>query len=295
MVLMQRASAEQPQKEAMPSGAMPPFTLQADLFKNPTYTDNFLRQQLSNKDCKKLAALHNERLNKFIAENIALCKPEKAIICSDAQEDRQLIRAEALKNREERRLAMRAHTLHFDSPEDQGRATKDTFLLVKKGEELPGLNCKEQSQGKEEMLSELNGIMAGRTMYVKFHVLGPVGCPVAIPAVQITDSAYVAHNANLLYRQGYEQFKLLGKDSAFFAGVHSAGELNEQGVTKNISRRKIFIDISEGVVYSANTQYAGNSLAFKKLFLRLSIKKASDELNSKKKDWLSEHMFLGCV
>jgi phosphoenolpyruvate carboxykinase (GTP) len=67
--------------------------------------------------------------------------------------------------------------------------------------------------------------------------------------------------------------------------LHSAGEL-ESNVSKNIDKRRIYIDIVEDIVYSVNTQYAGNTVGFKKLSLRMAIRKADRE------GWLAEHMFI---
>lgn len=44
--------------------------------------------------------------------------------------------------------------------------------------------------------------------------------------------------------------------------------------------------MEENVVYSVNTQYAGNTVGLKKLSLRLAINKASRE------GWLAEHMLV---
>jgi len=67
--------------------------------------------------------------------------------------------------------------------------------------------------------------------------------------------------------------------------VHSAGEL-ENNVSKNVDKRRVYIDLEDNIVYSVNTQYAGNTVGLKKLALRLAIKKAYEE------GWLAEHMFL---
>ena len=42
----------------------------------------------------------------------------------------------------------------------------------------------------------------------------------------------------------------------------------------------------DNTIYSVNTQYAGNSIGFKKLAFRLAIRKANTE------GWLAEHMML---
>ena len=104
-------------------------------------------------------------------------------------------------------------------------------------------------------------------------------------ALQITDSAYVAHSEDILYRNGYEEFKKL-KDGEFFTFIHSAGKLDDRNTTMNVDDRRIYVDVVDGKVYSVNNQYAGNSLGLKKLALRLAIFKANHE------NWLAEHMLI---
>lgn len=48
----------------------------------------------------------------------------------------------------------------------------------------------------------------------------------------------------------------------------------------------MYIDLNDAIVYSINTQYAGNSVGLKKLMLRLCIYKGYRE------GWLCEHMFI---
>ena len=94
-----------------------------------------------------------------------------------------------------------------------------------------------------------------------------------------------AHSEYILYRSGYKELKKLAGSSAFFRYVHTAGEL-ENCVSKNIDQRRIYIDLEDNIVYSTNTQYAGNTVGLKKLSLRLAINKAAKE------GWLAEHMLL---
>lgn len=51
-------------------------------------------------------------------------------------------------------------------------------------------------------------------------------------------------------------------------------------------KKRIYIDYVTNTVYSVNTQYAGNSVGFKKLALRLAIRKAHRE------GWLAEHFMI---
>ena len=122
-------------------------------------------------------------------------------------------------------------------------------------------------------------------MVVSFYTLGPLDTEFAIPCVQITDSYYVAHSEDILYRQGYKLFKGEAAGEGFFAFFHSAGAL-KNGVSCDVDLRRIFVDLEKNFVYSANTQYAGNTVAAKKLAHRLAIMKAARE------DWLSEHFLI---
>ncbi|MGF3554071.1 MAG: phosphoenolpyruvate carboxykinase (GTP) [Thermoplasmatota archaeon] len=136
----------------------------------------------------------------------------------------------------------------------------------------------------------LNNIMKGHELFIKFYCLGPLNSPFSIPCLQLTDSAYVAHSEDLLYRQGYSEFIRQGKNLRFFKFVHSQGELEEAGlgllVSKNIEKRRVYIDLEDEVIYSTNTQYGGNTIGLKKLAMRLSINRASKE------GWLTEHMLI---
>jgi phosphoenolpyruvate carboxykinase (GTP) len=135
--------------------------------------------------------------------------------------------------------------------------------------------------------------MKGREMYVCFFSLGPVDSHFAIPCLQITDSAYVAHSEKILYRTGFKLFENLDAKTKFFRIVHSQGQTVEAGlglrVCKDIKDRRVYIDLVDETVYSVNTQYGGNTIGLKKLSMRLAIQRACNE------DWLTEHMFIMSV
>jgi phosphoenolpyruvate carboxykinase (GTP) len=123
-------------------------------------------------------------------------------------------------------------------------------------------------------------------MIVRFMTLGPNNSQFSIPCVECTDSCYVSHSLNLLYRPGYEEFKRLGPRAHFFATLHSCGKVDERMVSVESDKKRIYIDYITDTVYSVNTQYGGNTVGLKKLALRLTIRKADRE------GWLAEHMFL---
>ncbi len=237
-------------------------------------------------DLQKLEELNNQHVIKVVEEAIQLCKPAKVVVITDSKEDIAYVRELALINGEEAKLKMEGHTIHFDGYYDQGRDKANTkYLLSKDVDWGIKVNSIEKEKGLKEIYSYLDGSMAGKEMLVRFFSLGPTNSIFSLKALQITDSAYVAHSEDLLYRQGYEEFKKLNGSPDFFFFLHSAGRL-ENGVSVDIDKRRIYIDLEENRVYSVNNQYAGNSLGLKKLAFRLAINKAQNE------GWLAEHMFI---
>lgn len=248
---------------------------------------DYLKKKLSNNDYEKLMAIDNAKLHQFVADYIELCTPEKVFVCTDSQEDLQYIRDTAINNKEESKLAIEGHTVHFDGYFDQARDKAHTKFLLPKGVDLgPNINSIDKDDGLAEVQEILKCIMNGKELYVRFFCLGPTNSEFSVLSCQLTDSAYVAHSLDLLYRQGYEAFKQAGDTPNFFRVIHGAGELDENMVSKNIDKRRVYIDIEDSIVYSTNTQYGGNTLGLKKLSMRLAINQASTE------GWLCEHMFL---
>jgi len=237
-----------------------------------------LKERLG-KEYEKLAELKNEKLHSFIAEYVELCNPDRIFIRTDAQEDIKFVSDDAIRNDEERKLATDGHTVHFDGYYDQARDKERTKFLVKDSKLGPLLNIIDKDEGLEEIQGFFKDSMKGKTMYVLFLNLGPLNSEFSIPMVQITDSAYVAHSEDLLYRPGYEQFKKLGNSKRFLRFVHSVAQLD-------YDKRRIYIDARGGITYSTNTEYAGNTIGEKKLALRQAICLASTE------GWLVEHMFV---
>lgn len=242
---------------------------------------------LSEENQKKIINLNNSHVEKILEEYINLCKPDKVTVITDSQADINYIRTRALELGEEKKLSMEGHTIHFDGFNDQGRDKKNTLILVNKEMKLSKIiDVREREEGLKEIYRVMDGVMKGKECFVRFFCLGPVGSRFSIAALQITDSSYVCHSEDLLYRTGYEEFKKLNGSDKFFYLIHSAGELDERGNTKNVDQRRIYIDVLGGRVFTVNNQYAGNSVGLKKLSLRLAIFKANQE------DWLTEHMFI---
>ncbi len=246
-----------------------------------------LKEKLTAENYNRLIALDNLKIHEFVADSIKLCNPGTVFIMTDSDEDIAYVRDMAIRSGEEHPLKTSGHTYHFDGMQDQGRDREVTKYLVPKTDSLSNaLNQIDREEGLDEVLSLLKDSMKGRTMIVRFLSLGPTGSIFTVPCLQITDSWYVAHSEDLLYRPAYEHFKQIGGGSHFLQFLHSAGKMNENKVSTEADKKRIYIDYIEDTVYSVNTQYGGNTMGLKKLALRLTIRKADSE------GWLAEHMFL---
>ncbi len=249
--------------------------------------DDILKQRLGVEGYNKLMKIKNPNLHQFIAKYVEHCNPDKVFVCTDEPQDIKYIRDAAIRNGEEIKLRTDGHTIHFDNYYDQARDKANTLILVPKGVKLDSAI---KTGHRDECLEEIHGvmkdIMKGKELYVRFFCLGPTNSEFSQPTIQLTDSAYVAHSDDILYRQGYEEFIRQDPVARFFKIVHSAGELNERNTSKNLDKRRIYIDLEDDIVYSANTQYGGNTIGLKKLAMRLAIHRGSKE------GWLTEHMLV---
>jgi len=246
-----------------------------------------LRPKLSRSDYRKLDAISIPKVHEFIAKSADLCNAERIFICSDSEEDKNYIRQQAIATKEETPLNIPEHTVHFDGYYDQGRDREATKYLVPKRVHLSkALNQIDRQEGLAEVKGLLRDSMTGRTMIARFLSLGPTDSVFTILGLQCTDSWYVAHSEDLLYRPGYKVFTQSGADIDFLRVLHSSGKLTESMVSAEHKKKRIYIDYMDNTIYSVNTQYAGNSIGFKKLAFRLAIRKANTE------GWLAEHMML---
>jgi len=239
-------------------------------------------------DYQKLCAINNPKVHQIVAEAADLCCPDTIFICSDTPDEIAHIKNMAIVAGEESAaLAIPGHTFHFDGPYDQGRDREVTKFLVPKGDSLSqALSQIDRDEGLAEAKGLLKDTMRGRTMIVRFLTLGPTDSEFTIHCLECTDSWYVAHSVDLLYRKGYDAFRQAGPETVFFKTLHSAGKLNEKMVSLEHEKKRIYIDYFTNTVYSVNNQYAGNSVGFKKLALRLAIRRAHQE------GWLAEHFMM---
>ena len=124
------------------------------------------------------------------------------------------------------------------------------------------------------------GCMKGRTLYVVPYCMGPIDSPFSRCGVEITDSAYVVLNMQLMTRMGRAALERITRDGTFVKGLHSTGDLDPE-------RRFIMHFPEELSIKSFGSGYGGNALLGKKCHaLRIASWQARTE------GWLAEHMLI---
>ncbi len=218
--------------------------------------------------------------------------PVSIFINTGSVEDMEYIRQRALEAGEEFPLTRENHTCHFDGPDDQGRDTANTKYLAYADTEISSLQKKiEHRAGVVEARTIFTDIMDNKEMIVSFISRGPVGSPVSDPTLQVTDSYYVIHSEYILYRMiDPAAFSQDVADKGYmFINYHSAGKLTETNVSANLGERRIYMDVERFRSYSSNNQYAGNSIAPKKINHRFAN---MNNIRNHFGERLDEHMFI---
>ncbi len=243
--------------------------------------------KLDKENLDKLAPITNEDVLIKIAAAINMCEPDNVFINTGSEADCAWIRNHSLEKGEEKALAKKGHTIHFDLPEDQARLVNQTFYIVNEGEKTSAMAKKVlRSEGHAYVTEYMKGIMKGKTMMVGFYARGPVGAYATTPAIEISSSTYVLHSAELLYRNCYDKFDAEAKRRGiFFTNVHSEGP----NTAADVPNARIFMDRSWLTTFSTFCTYAGNTLLMKKGNHRFSVDYATYFGVEKE---LSEHMFI---
>jgi phosphoenolpyruvate carboxykinase (GTP) len=235
----------------------------------------------------KLETIANEEALLKIANAIAMTDPGAVFVNTGSEADKEAVRQIALEKGEERPLAMKGHTIHFDLPDEQARIIDRTYYIVNEGEEVSILARKIlRPEAHEYVRRFMSGIGQGMTLLVGFFSRGPIGAPAALPALEITTSAYVMHSANLLYRNVYDHFdEEVDRAGLLLANVHSEGENRPE----DLPNARVFMDRSWLTTYSMLCTYAGNTLLLKKGNHRFAVDLATYLRKGRE---LSEHMFI---
>ena len=252
-----------------------------------TSAKEVFKQYMDDEHLSRISKIKHSEVLKKIADAIVLCNPSKIFINTGSSDDRQFIKNLALAGKEESPLAMDGHTIHYDLAQEHGRVIDRTYYIANPEDLVSSLaNRMDRPTALEEVRSNMTDIMKDMTMIVGFYMRGPVGSPVSNPALEITSSNYVAHSAELLYRNAYADFdKEVETLGHFFTNIHSQG-LNR---TQDLPDARVFMDRKYRTTYAWKCTYAGNTLLLKKGNHRFAVDKAVYENLGNE---LSEHMFI---
>lgn len=232
----------------------------------------------------KIKGLKNQELLAKIANRIELCNPKDLFIHTGSAEDCGHVRKMSLAVGEEEPLAMDGHTIHFDLPAEQGRIVKQTYAIEDEGMYVSSMaNAIPRAKSDNLIQDNMKNIMEGRTMIVGFYIRGPVGAPTAYASLTISDTWYLAHQQDNLYRCSIADFeKQVDLIGLFFTNTHSKGSLN-------IKEAYVLTDRKNKETWAWNVSYLGNCALIKKGHHRLAN---DDAIYNHRGERLSEHMFI---
>ncbi|MBQ4541682.1 MAG: phosphoenolpyruvate carboxykinase, partial [Clostridia bacterium] len=140
----------------------------------------------------------NKTVIKWLDEMKELLNPDQIVWIDGSDEQREALRAEAVKTGELFKLnqeELPGCYLHRTNPNDVARVEDRTFICTSTKEMAGPTNnwC-----DPKEMYAKLYDIARdsykGRTMYVIPYSMGPIGSPLAKIGIEITDSVYVVLN-----------------------------------------------------------------------------------------------------
>ena len=236
------------------------------------------------KNQKKIKLISNADILNKIANRIELCNPKDVFVHSGSEEDCEYIKKMCLETGEESPLAMEGHTIHFDPPTEQGRIVKQTYAIEDEGMFTSTLaKAMTRAEADERIQTNMKNIMDGRTMLVAFYIRGPVGAPTAYPSLTISDTWYLGHQQNNLYKCSPEGFeKQVEKMGLFFTNTHSKGTLDTPNAYVLTDRKNI-------ETWAWNVSYLGNCALIKKGHHRLAN---DDAIYNHRGEYMSEHMFI---
>ncbi|MEA3500438.1 MAG: phosphoenolpyruvate carboxykinase domain-containing protein [Candidatus Marinimicrobia bacterium] len=236
----------------------------------------------ANKD--KIKIIKNEDILAKIADTIKLCDPDNLFIQTGTEEDKEYVKKMTLETGEEEKLKMKGHTIHFDPPYEQGRIVDQTYAIEDKGVYTSSLaNAMPREEADALIENKMRNIMKGKTMIVGFYIRGPVGAPTAFASLTLSDTWYLVHQQDNLYKCNSvnfeKQVELIG---FFYTNTHSKGTLNTKDAYVLTDRKK-------QETWAWNVSYLGNCALIKKGHHRLSN---DDAIYKNRGLRLSEHMFI---
>jgi phosphoenolpyruvate carboxykinase (GTP) len=221
----------------------------------------------------------------WVAEVAGLTTPDNIHWCDGSPAETARLRNELIARKELAPLNEKSFPdchIAYSHPSDVARVEHLTFICTKNQEDAgPNNNWMAPEEAKAQMKALYKGCMKGRTLYVVPYCMGPIDSPYSRCGVEITDSAYVVLNMEIMTRMGRPALERIAADGGkFVKGLHSVGELDP-------NRRFIMHFPEELSIQSFGSGYGGNALLGKKCHaLRIASYQARTE------GWLAEHMLI---
>ena len=226
----------------------------------------------------------NHDVSAWVDEVAKLTQPQRIHWCDGSDAEFHILERELLASKE--LLALNPQSfpgcvLSRSNPSDVARVEHLTYVCTRNRDDAgPNNHWIDPSQAHAQMDALFAGCMQGRTLYVVPYCMGPIDSPLSRCGVEITDSAYVVLNMQLMTRMGRAALERISRDGTFVKGLHSTGDLNPK-------RRFIMHFPEELSIKSFGSGYGGNALLGKKCHaLRIASWQARTE------GWLAEHMLI---
>jgi phosphoenolpyruvate carboxykinase (GTP) len=229
-------------------------------------------------------ATMNSEVAAWADEVAKLTQPDRVYWCDGSQSEYQMLQRALIASKELLPLNSQSFpgcVLSRSDPSDVARVEHLTFVCTKNKDDAgPNNHWIDPLQAHAKMNALFAGCMRGRTLYVVPYCMGPIDSAFSRCGVEITDSAYVVLNMQLMTRMGRAALERITRDGKFVRGLHSTGDLNPE-------RRFIMHFPEELSILSFGSGYGGNALLGKKCHaLRIASWQARSE------GWLAEHMLI---